>query len=67
VHHIGFVVNHLYAHLKVTCPEYTSDFTLLERAEQLSLYDTVDRGGVRFMIQLSQIKIQYEGLQHSAN
>ncbi len=66
VHHIGFVVDNLeaaYAHLKATCPEYASDFMLLERAERFSLYGTVELGGVRFMIQLSQIKPEYKGLK----
>jgi len=66
VHHIGFVVDDLeaaHAHLKATCPEYVSDFTLLERAERLSLYGAVELGGIRFMIQLSQIKPEYKGLK----
>jgi len=52
-----------YAHLKATCPEYISDFMLLERAERFSLYGMVELGGVRFMIQLSQIKPEYKGLK----
>ncbi len=66
IHHIGFVVDDLeaaYTHLKATCPEYVSDFTLLERAERLSLYGTIELGGIRFMIQLSQIKPEYKGLK----
>lgn len=66
IHHLGFVVDDLeaaYAHLSATCPEYVSDFTLLERAERLSLYGTVELGGIRFMIQLSQIKPEYKGLR----
>jgi hypothetical protein len=66
IHHLGFVVDDLeaaYTHLKATCPEYVSDFTLLERAERLSLYGTIELGGIRFMIQLSQIKSEYKGLK----
>jgi hypothetical protein len=66
IHHIGFVVDDLeaaYAHLKATCPEYASDFTLLERAERLSLYGTIELGGIRFMVQLSQIKPEFKGLK----
>lgn len=66
IHHIGFVVDDLeaaHAHLKRECPEYVSDFTLLERAERLSLYGTVELGGVRFLVQLSQIKPEFRGLR----
>jgi hypothetical protein len=66
IHHIGFVVDNLeaaHAHLKQTCPDYVSDFTLLERAERLSLYGTIELGGIRFMIQLSQIKPEFKGLK----
>lgn len=66
IHHIGFVVDDLeaaHAHLKRTCPDYVSDFTLLERAERLSLYGTIELGSIRFMIQLSQIKPEYKGLK----
>lgn len=66
IHHLGFVVDDLeaaYAHLRATCPEFVSDFTLLERAERLSLYGTIELGGIRFMIQLSQIKPEYKGLK----
>lgn len=66
IHHIGFVVDNLeaaHAHLKKTCPDYVSDFTLLERAERLSLYGTIELGGIRFMIQLSQIKPAFKGLK----
>ncbi len=66
IHHLGFVVDNLeaaHAHLARTCPEYTSHFTLLERVERLSLYGTVELGGVRFLIQLSQIKPAYRGLR----
>lgn len=65
IHHLGFVVNDLeaaHAHLKRTCPDYVSDFTLLERAERLSLYGEIALGGVRFLIQLSQIKPDFRGL-----
>jgi hypothetical protein len=66
IHHIGFVVDDLeaaHAHLKRACPEYISDFTLLERAERLSLYGTIELGGVRLLIQLSQIKPGFKGLK----
>lgn len=66
IHHIGFVVDNLeaaHAHLAKTCPEYTSHFTLLERVERLSLYGTIELGGVRFLIQLSQIKPAWRGLR----
>lgn len=69
IHHIGFVVDNLeaaHAHLKRACPEYVSDFTLLERAERLSLYGTIELGGVRFLIQLSEIKPEYRGLKTEA-
>ena len=66
IHHIGFVVDNLeaaHAHLAKTCPEYASHFTLLERVERLSLYGTIELGGVRFLVQLSQIKPAYRGLR----
>lgn len=66
IHHLGFVVDNLeaaHAHLAKTCPEYASHFTLLERVERLSLYGTIELGGVRFLIQLSQIKPAYRGLR----
>jgi hypothetical protein len=44
-------------------PEYVSDFTLLERAERLSLYGTIELGGLRFRIQLRQIKQEFERLK----
>lgn len=67
IHHIGFVVDHLeaaYGHLRREYPDFTSDFTLLEREERLSLYGHVVFGDVRFMIQLSEIKRQYRGFAH---
>ena len=68
IHHLGFVVDDLEAaaaHLKRAYPEYLGDFTLLEREERWSLYGYVDFGRIRFMIQLSQIKPQYQGLSTS--
>jgi catechol 2,3-dioxygenase-like lactoylglutathione lyase family enzyme len=64
IHHIGFVVDNLeaaFGHLRRTYPAFASDFTLLEREERFSLYGTVMFGGVRFLIQLSEIKPQYRG------
>jgi hypothetical protein len=64
IHHIGFVVDNLeaaFGHLRRNYPAFASDFTLLEREERLSLYGNVSFGGVRFMIQLSEIKPQYRG------
>lgn len=64
IHHIGFVVDNLeaaFAHLKHTFPAFASDFTLLERAERLSLYGQIVFGAVRFLIQLSEIKPDYRG------
>ncbi len=64
IHHIGFVVDNLeaaYGHLRRTFPDFTSDFTLLEREERFSLYGNVMFGDVRFMIQLSEIKTKYRG------
>lgn len=69
IHHIGFVVDNLeaaFAHLKHTYPTFTSEFTLLEREERLSLYGHVILGDVRFMIQLSEIKPHYRGFQEGA-
>jgi hypothetical protein len=66
IHHIGFVVDHLeaaYGHIRREYPEFISDFTLLEREERLSLYGHVTFGDVRFMIQLSEVKLQYRGFQ----
>ncbi len=66
IHHIGFVVDHLeaaYGHLRRTFPAFLSDFTLLERAERLSLYGHVIFGDVRFMIQLSEVKPEYRGFR----
>lgn len=69
IHHIGFVVDNLeaaYGHLQRTFPAFSSDFTLLEREERLSLYGHVTFGAVRFMIQLSEIKPQYRGFKQGA-
>ena len=67
IHHIGFVVDNLeaaFGHLRRAFPGFTSDFTLLEREERLSLYGHVVFGDVRFMIQLSEIKPQYRGFRN---
>jgi catechol 2,3-dioxygenase-like lactoylglutathione lyase family enzyme len=66
IHHLGFVVDDLeaaFAHLKRTFPGFASDFTLLEREERFSLYGSVAFGGVRFLVQLSEIKPQYRGFK----
>lgn len=66
IHHLGFVVDNLEAaaaHLRHNFPDYLGDFTLLERAERWSLYGHVQIGSIRFMIQLSQIKPEYQGLK----
>jgi hypothetical protein len=66
IHHLGFVVDNLEAvaaHLRRSFPEFLGDFTLLERAERWSLYGHVQIGSIRFMIQLSQIKTDYQGLK----
>jgi hypothetical protein len=65
IHHLGFVVDNLEAaaaHLKRHFPEFLGDFTLLERVERWSLYGHVQIGSIRFMLQLSQIKPQFRGL-----
>jgi hypothetical protein len=66
IHHLGFVVDNLEAvaaHLHRSFPEFLGDFTLLERAERWSLYGHVQIGSIRFMIQLSQIKENFQGLK----
>jgi hypothetical protein len=66
IHHLGFVVDNLEAaaaHLRRNFEEFLGDFTLLERAERWSLYGHVQVGSIRFMIQLSQIKSDYQGLK----
>ena len=66
IHHLGFVVDDLEAaatHLRRSYPQFLADFTLLEREERWSLYGHVQIGGIRFMIQLSQIKPHYRGLR----
>ena len=66
IHHLGFVVDNLEAvaaHLHRNFPGYLGDFTLLERAERWSLYGHVQIGSIRFMIQLSQIKADFQGLK----
>ncbi len=65
IHHLGFVVDDLdaaAAHLRRHFPEFLGHFTLLERVERWSLYGHVEIGSVRFMIQLSQIKPAFQGL-----
>ena len=66
IHHLGFVVDNLEAvaaHLRRNFPEYLGDFTLLERAERWSLYGNVQIGSIRFMIQMSEIKADFQGLK----
>lgn len=66
IHHLGFVVDNLEAvaaHLRRSFPEFLGDFTLLERAERWSLYGHVQIGSIRFMIQLSQIKTNFQALK----
>ena len=66
IHHLGFVVDDLEAaaaHLRREFPEFVADFTLLERQERWSLYGHVSIGSVRFLIQLSRIKSEYQGLK----
>lgn len=66
IHHLGFVVDDLAAaaaHLRRKFSEFLGDFTLLERAERWSLYGHVQIGSVRFMIQISEIKSGFRGLQ----
>lgn len=65
IHHIGFVVDDLeaaYLHLRANFPDFASDFTLLERLERWSMYGRITFGGIRFMIQLSQIKAGFRGI-----
>lgn len=66
IHHLGFVVDDLEAaaaHLKRTFPDMLGRATLLERMERLSLYGHVTLGNQRFLIQLSEIKTGFRGLQ----
>jgi hypothetical protein len=68
IHHLGFVVDNLEAvaaHLRRSFPAYLGDFTLLERAERWSLYGHVQIGSIRFLIQLSEIKQDFQGLKTS--
>lgn len=63
-HHIGFVVDnleHAYHHLQQHSA-MVSDFTLLERQERWSLYGYYTNGDVTFMIQLSEIRDGWKGL-----
>lgn len=64
IHHIGFVVDDLeaaYTHLRENFPQFTSDFTLLERIERWSMYGHLALGDITFMIQLSEIKPEFRG------
>jgi hypothetical protein len=64
IHHIGFVVDDLeaaFTHLKQSFPQFTSDFTLLERIERWSMYGQLMLGDITFMIQLSEIKPEFRG------
>lgn len=67
-HHLGFVVDnleHAYHHLQ-QFEELVSDFTLLERQERWSLYGHYRNGDVTFMIQLSEIREGWTGLEDPA-
>lgn len=67
-HHLGFVVDsldHAYHDLK-QASELVSDFTLLERQERWSLYGHYKNGDVTFMIQLSEIRDGWTGLDNAA-
>lgn len=63
-HHIGFVVDnleHAYHDLSQHA-QLVSDFTLLERQERWSLYGHYQNGDTNFMIQLSEIREGWKGL-----
>lgn len=65
IHHLGFVVDDLEAaaaHLRRYSAQFLGEFTLLEREERWSLYGHIEIGTIRFLIQLSEIKPQYRGL-----
>ncbi len=68
-HHLGFVVDDLercYHHLQAHGAELVSDFTLLERDERWSLYCHYRNGDVVFMIQFSEVRAGYRGVQTDA-
>jgi len=68
-HHLGFVVDDLercYHHLRAHGAELVSDFTLLERDERWSLYCHYRNGDVVFMIQFSEVRAGYRGVQTDA-
>ena len=63
-HHIGFVVDnleHAHADLMTHRDRISSAFSLLERDERWSLYFFYTNGGVRFMIQFSEVKPEARG------
>lgn len=63
-HHLGFVVDNL-EHAYHDLSEHAalvSDFTLLERQERWSLYGHYRNGSTDFMIQLSEIREGWRGL-----
>jgi hypothetical protein len=63
-HHIGFVVDNLEHafHDLSKHAELVSDFTLLERQERWSLYGHYQNGDTSFMIQLSEIRDGWNGI-----
>lgn len=64
IHHIGFVVDDLEsAWHAVRSRELQSDYMVLERDERWSLYFFYQNGDARLMIQLSQIKDDYQGFK----
>ncbi len=68
-HHLGFVVDDLercYYHLRAHGAEIVSDYTLLERDERWSLYCHYRNGDVVFMLQFSEIREGYRGVQTDA-
>ena len=68
-HHLGFIVDDLekcYYHLREHGAEIVSDFTLLERDERWSLYCHYRNGDVVFMLQFSEIREGYRGVNTDA-
>ena len=68
-HHLGFIVDDLercYHHLRQHGAEIVSDFTLLERDERWSLYCHYRNGDVVFMLQFSEIREGYRGVDTDA-
>jgi catechol 2,3-dioxygenase-like lactoylglutathione lyase family enzyme len=68
-HHLGFIVDDLercYHHLRAHGAEIVSDFTLLERDERWSLYCHYRNGDVVFMLQFSEIRDGYRGVNTDA-